>query len=325
MAVYTDINEQELKSWLEEYDVGALLSYRGIAEGIENSNFLLHTTKGQFILTLYEKRVNRDDLPFFLHLMQHLARRGITCPQALSRRNGELLGSLAGRPAALISFLEGIWMRQPRESHCAELGATLAKLHLAAQDFPLHRRNSLAPPDWCSLWQKIGEDANAIAPDREGKLVPEITAELDFVNQNWPHNLPQGIIHGDLFPDNVFFIEDKLCGLIDFYFACYDLFAYDLAICLNAWGFHSDFSYNKAHGQALLSAYHAVRPLEREELAQLPLLARGAALRFFLTRAYDWFHTPVSGLVVKKDPLEYVAKLRFFRQIKDISELGLNS
>jgi len=322
MAVYTDIDERELKDWLASYDVGSLLSYRGIAEGVENSNFLLHTTKGQFILTLYEKRVSRGDLPFFLHLMRHLAAKNIACPQAVARRDGQLLSDLAGRPAALITFLEGIWMRQPAHTHCAALGTVLAQMHLAAQDFSYKRANSLSIGDWRILWQKIGDDANRIAPEREPSLASEIAHELDFLEKYWPHDLPQGVIHADLFPDNVFFIDDRLCGLIDFYFACNDMLAYDLAICLNAWGFDADFSYNRAHAQALISAYHAVRPLDPEELAQLPLLARGAALRFFLTRSYDWFHTPTTGLVVKKDPLEYVAKLRFFRQIDDVGQIN---
>jgi len=321
MAVYTDISEQELQIWLAAYDVGELLSYRGIAEGVENSNFLLHTTKGQFILTLYEKRVKREELPFFLHLMRHLAAGGIACPQAIARRDGSLLSELAGRPAAMISFLEGIWMRQPAPIHCAGLGETLARLHLTGQDFPQLRDNSLSVAGWRSLWQDIHADLNKIAPESEGNLCQEISQELNFLEENWPSDLPQGIIHADLFPDNVFFIGDRLSGLIDFYFACHDMLAYDLAICLNAWGFEADFSYNRGKATALLDAYHKIRPLEAEEREFLPLLARGAALRFFLTRAYDWFHTPTTGLVVKKDPLEYVAKLRFFRQIEHASQL----
>jgi len=323
MAVYTDIGEEELKDWLAAYDVGSLLSYRGIAEGVENSNFLIHTTKGQFILTLYEKRVQRADLPFFLHLMRHLATRDIACPQAVPRYDGGLLGCLAGRPAALITFLEGIWIRQPTPAHCGELGITLAKMHCAAQDFSLTRTNSLSLSDWRPLWQQISADAHKMSPEDEGQIVQEIESELDFMECHWPSHLPEGIIHGDLFPDNVFFIETRLCGLIDFYFACHDMLAYDLAICLNAWVFNADFSLDYARAQALLSSYHAKRPLETREWAQLPLLARGAALRFFLTRAYDWFHTPQNSLVSKKNPLEYLAKLRFFRQIDDMATLGL--
>jgi len=320
MAVYTDIGEQALKEWLAHYDVGDLLSYRGIAEGVENSNFLLHTTKGQFILTLYEKRVCRDELPFFLELMRHLASKGLACPQAVARRDGTLLSDLACRPAALITFLEGIWMRQPAPLHCAQLGSTLAKFHLAAQDFFPSRCNSLSVAGWRQIWQDIYGDVNKIIPEED--LQQEIADELAFLAESWPNDLPKGIIHADLFPDNVFFIGDELSGLIDFYFSCHDILAYDLAICLNAWSFGADFRYHPAKGSALLTAYHQVRPLTKKELALLPLLARGAALRFFLTRAYDWFHTPTSGLVVKKDPLEYIAKLRFFRQIDDAAQLG---
>jgi len=323
MAVYTDIGEQLLVNWLAHYDVGSLLSYRGIAEGVENSNFLLHTTKGQFILTLYEKRVKQDDLPFFLHLMQHLAARGIACPQAVVRRDGSLMAELCQRPAALFTFLEGIWIRQPTPHHCAQLGQALARLHLAAQDFPLSRTNGISVVHWRPLLQATAPDMNKIVSSSGGDLHQEIAHELDFIERYWPNDLPEGIIHADLFPDNVFFIEDRLCGLIDFYFACHDMLAYDLAICLNAWGFNDDFSYNEAKAGALLSAYNEVRPLERREQEQLPILARGAALRFFLTRAYDWFHTPADGLVVKKDPLEYVEKLRFFRQINQVSPFGM--
>jgi len=323
MAVYTDISEQILKGWLSAYDVGDLLSYRGIAEGVENSNFLLHTTQGQFILTLYEKRVKCDDLPFFLQLMRHLAKKGIACPQAIVQRDGTVLSELAERPAALISFLEGIWLRHPEPTHCAQLGTTLAKLHLAAQDFSMSRANGLSLSGWRQIWQDIGSEINKIAPSREGNLQQEMAYELAFIEKNWPDSLPKGIIHADLFPDNVFFINDRLSGLIDFYFSCNDMLAYDLAICLNAWAFNSDFSYNMDKGKALLAAYHALRPLTDKELAFLPLLARGAALRFFLTRAYDWFHTPENGLVVKKSPLEYVEKSRFFREISHATQLGL--
>jgi homoserine kinase type II len=320
VAVYTDITEDDLSSFLTAYDAGTLLSYKGIAEGVENSNFLLHTTKGPFILTLYEKRVDRDDLPFFLGLMHHLAERGLSCPLPLPRKDGALLGELSGRPAAMISFLEGMWLRKPAAKHCREVGRALAKMHLAAEGFQIRRENALSVEGWRPLWDKSAERADEV----ETGLQKEIGQELHYLEAHWPDNLPGGVIHADLFPDNVFFIGDDLSGLIDFYFACNDYLAYDVAICLNAWCFEKDGSYNLTKGMALLDGYESVRPLSDEEAAALPLLARGSAMRFFLTRLYDWLTTPAGALVVKKDPLEYLRKLRFHRAVENPVEYGLS-
>ncbi len=316
MAVYTDITEIDLKHFLAQYDVGELTSYKGIAEGVENSNFLLHTTKDPLILTLYEKRVEKSDLPFFLGLMQHLSERGLSCPLPLPRRDGELLGELSGRPAALISFLEGMWLRKPEAKHCREVGKALAGMHLAGEGFEIKRPNALSLEGWKVLWEKSAERADEV----ETGLEAEITAELAYLEAHWPKNLPAGVIHADLFQDNVFFLGDELSGLIDFYFACNDLLAYDVSICLNAWCFEKDGSYNVTKGSALLEGYCSVRPLSDEEREAMPVLARGSALRFFLTRLYDWLTTPEGALVVKKDPLEYLKKLRFHRQIASVAE-----
>lgn len=316
MAVYTDITETDLKHFLAQYDVGELTSYKGIAEGVENSNFLLHTTKDPLILTLYEKRVEKWDLPFFLGLMQHLSERGLSCPLPLPRRDGELLGELSGRPAALISFLEGMWLRKPEAKHCREVGKALAGMHLAGEGFDIKRPNALSLEGWKVLWEKSAERADEV----ETGLEAEITAELAYLEAHWPKNLPAGVIHADLFQDNVFFLGDELSGLIDFYFACNDLLAYDVSICLNAWCFEKDGSYNVTKGSALLEGYCSVRPLSDEEREAMPVLARGSALRFFLTRLYDWLTTPEGALVVKKDPLEYLRKLRFHRQISSVAE-----
>lgn len=316
MAVYTDITEIDLKHFLAQYDVGELTSYKGIAEGVENSNFLLHTTKDPLILTLYEKRVEKSDLPFFLGLMQHLSERGLSCPLPLPRRDGELLGELSGRPAALISFLEGMWLRKPEAKHCREVGKALAGMHLAGEGFDIKRPNALSLEGWKVLWEKSAERADEV----ETGLEAEITAELAYLEAHWPKNLPAGVIHADLFQDNVFFLGDELSGLIDFYFACNDLLAYDVSICLNAWCFEKDGSYNVTKGSALLEGYCSVRPLSDEERDAMPVLARGSALRFFLTRLYDWLTTPEGALVVKKDPLEYLRKLRFHRQISSVAE-----
>ncbi|WP_343313783.1 homoserine kinase [Brucella sp. BE17] len=320
MAVYTDINEIELAAFLEQYDIGTLTSYKGIAEGVENSNYLLRTTKGTFILTLYEKRTNREDLPFFLNLMQHLASRGLECPQPVVRRDGETISELAGRPAAIVTFLEGMWLRRPGVVHCEAVGRGLAQMHLAGADFSMRRRNGLALADWHPLWELSKPRANTVEPG----LVAEAESDLVYLERNWPNDLPQGVIHADLFADNVFFLGDQLSGFIDFYFACTDILAYDVAICLNAWCFEKDFSYNRTKGAALLRGYNAVRQLSAAEVDALPVLARGAAIRFMLTRLYDWLTVPDGTFVVKKDPMEYVRRMRFHRQIENAAEYGLD-
>lgn len=318
MAVYTDINEVDLKDFLSQYETGELLSFKGIAEGVENSNFLLHTTQGALILTLYEKRVEKNDLPFFLGLMHHLSARGLNCPLPLPRKDGALLGELSGRPAALISFLEGMWLRKPEANHCRAVGVALAQMHVAGEGFEITRPNALSVAGWQDLWQKSEARADEVL---EG-LRPEISKELAHLVAHWPQNLPAGVIHADLFPDNVFFLGDALSGLIDFYFACNDFLAYDLAICLNAWCFEKDGSYNITKGQAMIEGYLSVRPLSEAEVAAMPLLCRGSALRFFLTRLYDWLTTPAGALVVKKDPLEYLKKLRFHQAVDSASDYG---
>jgi homoserine kinase type II len=321
LAVYTDINEIELEYFLANYNVGALLSYKGIAEGVENSNFLLHTESGSYILTLYEKRVNAADLPFFLGLMDHLAQRGISCPLPVHQRSGESIGELAGRPAAIVTFLEGMWMRRPTAAHCRAVGEALAELHLAGEGFQLSRENALSLRGWRPLWK----NASARADEVEPGLAREVEADLIDLEKHWPDVLPAGICHADLFPDNVFFLGPKLSGLIDFYFACNDFWTYDLSVCLNAWCFEKDHAFNLTKGSALLAGYQSRRKLSKDEAAALPLLARGSALRFMLTRLYDWLNTPDGALVVRKDPLEYVRKMRFHRSIKNADDYGLAS
>lgn len=319
MAVYTDVSEDQLKSFLAEYDVGTLLSCKGIAEGVENSNFLIKTTTGFYILTLYEKRVAAADLPFFLGLMDHLSQNGLSCPLPIPRLDGESLGELAGRPAAMVSFLDGAWLRKPQAIHCREVGRAMAEMHVAGADFQIRRENALTVDNWRPLWDGSRTRADEVQPG----LRAEIDQALSDLELHWPQGLPEGVIHADLFPDNVFFIEDSLSGLIDFYFACNDFLAYDVAICLNAWCFEPDGAFNLTKGMALIDGYQSVRPLSAAEADALPVLARGAALRFFLTRLHDWLTTPEGALVVKKDPLEYLRKLRFHRQIGSSVEYGL--
>jgi homoserine kinase type II len=318
MAVYTDVSEDELARFLGSYDLGALLSFKGIAEGVENSNFLVHTERGHYILTLYEKRVAARDLPFFLALMEHLADRGITCPQPVHNRQGVVLGEIAGRPAAIVTFLDGLWIRRPGVKHCAAVGEALARLHLAGQDFGMTRANALTVGDWRPLYAQADGRADSV----QHGLADAIARELDVLEKAWPRGLPQGVIHADLFPDNVFFLGDRLSGLIDFYFACTDTLAYDVAICLNAWCFEPDHAYNVTKGRALLQGYSAVRGLSAAEREALPLLARGSALRFLLTRLVDWLRVPEGALVRPKDPLEYFRKLRFHQSVTSVRDYG---
>jgi homoserine kinase type II len=310
MAVYTDVSDAELTQFMAAYDLGAVASCKGIAEGVENSNFLLATEQGSFILTLYERRVDARDLPFFLQLMEHLATHGFACPTPVATRDGTVLRQLCGRPAALISFLQGLWPRAIQPFHCAGVGQTLAELHEAAADFAFSRPNSLSLDGWSGLLQAMHED---LLDDVEPGLAAELRAELATLRQAWPTNLPQGVCHADLFPDNVFFRDGKVSGVIDFYFACTDAWAYDVAICLNAWCFAADHTWQPDRSRILLEAYQSVRPLEHEERRAMPILARGAALRFLLTRLFDWLNRSPGALVNPKDPGEYLAKLRFHR------------
>ncbi len=319
MAVYTAVTAPELEDFLGGYDLGALLSLKGIAEGVENSNYLLLTERGHFILTLYEKRVAETDLPFFLGLMEHLAARGINCPQPVRSRAGQALGRLAGRPAVIVTFLDGVWIAAPHLGHCAQLGRALAELHLAGADFPMRRPNALSIEAWPRLFATAGARADDVSPG----LAAATEAELAFLRDRWPKTLPQGVIHADLFVDNVFFLGDRLSGLIDFYFACTDAFAYDLAICLNAWCFDAEDRYEIGKGTAMIEAYQAVRPLDAREVEALPLLARGAALRFMLTRLVDWLDVRPGALVKPKDPLEYLNKLRFHQGVAAARDYGL--
>ncbi|MFN4010292.1 MAG: homoserine kinase [Pannonibacter sp.] len=321
MAVYTEVADEDLAAFVARYGIGRLLSFKGIAEGVENSNFLVHTEAGHFILTLYEKRVNPDDLPFFIGLMQHLAMKGINCPQPLETEDGAMLGSLAGRPAAMVTFLDGMWVRRPRLEHCAALGEALAQLHLAGSDFAMTRRNALDVSGWRPLYDGCEPEADTVSPG----LAAELAEELAFLEGNWPKGLPSGVIHADLFPDNVFFLGNELSGLIDFYFACTDAFAYDVVICINAWCFEADGSFNVTKARALLNAYRKIRPFTADEFAALPLLARGAALRFLLTRLYDWLRVPPGALVTPKDPMEYLKKLRFHRSARSGRDYGLSA
>jgi homoserine kinase type II len=321
MAVYTDVADDELRTFIALYDLGEVLSCKGIAEGVENSNFLVTTERGNFILTLYEKRVAPKDLPFFIALMEHLARRGVACPTPVNGRDGIALRELCGRPAAMVTFLAGMWPRRIQPFHCAGVGAALAALHRAGASFGMTRANDLSVVGWRSLLESCLDRASQVQPG----LAAELEAELELLESAWPRNLPTGVIHADLFPDNVFFRGGEVSGLIDFYFACTDFLAYDLAVCLNAWCFEADGSLNVTKARLLLDGYRRARPLTTAELAALPLLARGSALRFLLTRLFDWLNQPAGAMVRPKDPLEFLRKLRFHRDVADLRGYGLDA
>ena len=329
MAVYTEVTDEALAAFLEEYDIGHAVAFRGIAEGVENSNFSLRTTAGDFILTLYEKRVDPAELPWFLGLMEHLAGRGITCPQPVRGRDGNALRRLAGRHAAVTTFLPGVWPRRVRQEHCAPVGTALARLHLAGEGYAPTRDNALGPAGWGPLLGRARESLEATgANGATAALCDELERALGATLAAWPRGgarggLPVGHIHADLFPDNVFFLDGQLSGLIDFYFAATDLLAYDVAVCLNAWCFEPDYMFNVTKARALLGAYGTVRALSAAERAALPVLCRGAAMRFALTRLFDWINTPPGAIVTRKDPMEYIRRLRFFLTAGDGHALGL--
>lgn len=319
MAVYTEISPVDVNTLLASYAIGKLESLQGIAEGVENSNYLLTTSKANYILTLYEKRVNPDDLPFFLELMEHLAAKNVPCPVPIADKNGQVLQILCGRPAAMVSFLQGKATKLPKNYHLQGLGEAMALMHIAGQDFHRQRVNNFSLATWSSMAAALVPRADEV----KFGLGAEIQEQLAFLQESWPKALPSGVIHADLFPDNVFFAGEKLSGIIDFYFACTDFLAYDIAICLNAWCFESNGEFNITKAKVFLSAYHAVRPLSDEEVAALPILASGAAMRFLLTRLHDWLHRVEGALVRPKNPLEYAQKLRFHQGISHPKSYGL--
>ena len=320
MAVYTKVDDLTLETFLSSYDLGEVLSFAGIAEGVENSNYLLRTTRANYILTLYEKRVDANDLPFFMEVMTHLASKGMSCPLPVATRDGNILEVLMCRPCAIFSFLDGTSSQYPNRKKCRALGQNLAQLHLNARGISLNRQNALGPLSWEQLLNSIGQRGNEIAP----KMYYMAQHQLNSILATWPQNLPRGIIHADLFPNNVLFIGDEVTGIIDFYFACEDILAYDIGICLNSWCFEADGSFNITKSRSLLRGYQAVRPLTKAEITAIPVLAAGSAMRFFLTRLYDWLYTPKDALVSPKDPLEYWAILRFHQSVSGVGAYGFD-
>jgi len=311
MAVYTDITDQELEGFLADYDLGAPVAFKGIAEGVENSNFLLETEKGRYILTVYERRARPEDLPYFLDLLGWLADRGYPSARPIGDKAGRTLKTLRGKPAAIVEFMPGLSVRKPTPAHCREAGEGLAWLHLAGEGYAGRRANDLGQPHWAPLFSQHRQAAEDLKPG----LAATIDKDLAELALAWPRSLPGGTIHADYFPDNVFFRTDgRFAATIDFYFACDDAYAYDVAVTLNAWCFEADGSFNVTAAQALIAGYERRRPLSPAERDALPMLARGAAMRFFLTRLADWNATPAGALVRPKDPLEYERKLAVHRE-----------
>ncbi|MCD2324661.1 homoserine kinase [Sphingomonas sp. IC-56] len=309
MAVYTQVSSEALAGFLAKFDAGELVSAKGIAEGVENSNYLVDTSRGRYILTLYERRVAADDLPYFMALLDHLAGKGLPVPPAIKDRSGREIHELEGRPACLIQFLPGVSVTAPSPSQAEAAGAALGTMHAALSDFGLDRPNTMGVDSWQAQFDRCGRDLDAI----EAGLFDRVGRALDRMLARWPRDLPVSAIHADLFPDNVLMLGDTVTGLIDFYFACTDLRAYDLAVTHGAWAFDgSGRSFSPEIGTALLRGYERSQKLSAAERAALPTLAEGAALRFVLSRAWDWLNTPADALVTRKDPLAYLRRLDFY-------------
>jgi homoserine kinase type II len=324
MAVYTDVTDEDLERFLSAYALGEPTGFKGIAEGVSNSNFLLTTTRGRFILTIYEARTESAALPFFVGLMEHLARNGVACPAPIHRRDGAIIGTLGGKPAAIVSYLDGLSVRRPSVAQCREAGIAMARLHLAGAGFAPQRANTLS----IEGWRELVEAALPRTHLFDAALAAPLRAELDHIVAIWPKDLPQGVIHADLFPDNVFFTSGQVSGIIDFYFACNDALAYDLAIGLNAWCFEPDFSYNVTKGRAMTAGYQTVRPLGKREIEAFAVLVRGAAMRFFATRLYDWLAAldlPPGTLVRPHDPRPYWERIRFHQKAVCAADYGLDA
>ncbi len=310
MAVYTQLGPEQVASLLASYDVGELISLKGIAEGVENSNFYMETTQSRFILTLYESRVNPADLPFFYSLLKHLHEAGCKVPRFISDRDGNWLQEVAGRPACLIEFLHGVSVTQPNSRQAFATGKALGQMHSALAGFSDERPNSLGIAAWRPLAEKCTQ---AGLDEIQAGLAQRIRQECDFLEKNWPSQLPVSAIHADLFPDNVLMLGDEVTGLIDFYFACTDVRGYDVAVTHSAWCFSADGStFDAAASAALLQGYSSIFALDVPTRDALPLLLRGASLRFLLTRCYDWINTPANALVTRKDPLAFLRRLDFY-------------
>ena len=321
MAVYTIITDAMIDRLLLQYDIGKHRALTGITQGVENTNYKLETDQGHFILTIYEKRVDPADLPFFINLKTHLAEQGYPCPTPVRANDGHVLQNIQGKSMAIVSFLNGTFTASPEPPHCHAAGAVLADMHLKSAHFDMQRPNALGKQAWRPLIEQIKDD---VAHTDHSDQMPQIENWLTGIEQNWPDRLPQGVIHGDLFPDNVLFDHTTISGVIDFYFACQDMLAYDLAVMINAWCFDQPQRFNPDKAKALVTGYTSNRSLQDDERKAMLVLARGAALRFYLTRLYDWIHTPTDAQVKPHNPDDYWHRLIFLHSMDDPAEIGVS-
>ncbi len=307
MAVYTPITKEKLSSFLKNYNIGTLENYKGVLEGVENTNYKIVTSQDTFILTIFEKRVKKQDLPFFIELQNHLSKKNIKCPSPIPNRNGQHINTIEDKPCVLMSFLEGKKINNSTSYHCHQIGGLTAKIHLHSKDFTVTRNNGLHQKHWKDIFGKCQNSKDS----RYAELYQIIEQELQYLEKNWPKNLPTGIIHGDIFPDNVFFIDKNVSGLIDFYFSCNDFFAYDLAITTNAWCFDKKKSFNKENFDSLSKGYQQHADMSNDEKNHFNTLLRGAAMRFLVTRLHDQLYHPDGAMVVPKDPFEFFNILKW--------------
>lgn len=310
MAVYTIVEMNELQALLEKYDIGKLISCKGIAEGVENSNYFIETDQNKFVLTLYENRTNEDELPFFFNLLDHLHNEGIAVPKFIAAKDGSILQKLSGKPACIIEFLNGVSITSPTVKAAKSTGTILAKMHIALSDYPEGRTNTMGLNSWHEMIDSCTErDVSTL----DKNLYGLIKNELSYLDEHWPDNLPKSVIHADLFPDNVLLMDEEVSGLIDFYFAATDIVDYDIAVTHAAWCFSPDGSvFHKDISDAFLRSYHQINPINDISREYLPILFRGAALRFIISRTVDWINTPADALVTKKDPIAFLRRLEYY-------------
>ena len=316
MAVYTKLEHQEVRQFLEQYNINNFKDYKGITEGVENTNYLIKTSEQDYILTIYEKRVDENDLPFFIKLLSYLSENKFPCPKPIANKNNEKINRIKNKNAALVTFLNGQSKNKITSEECFEIGKITAQLHEITKKFDINRKNNLSIENWDSIFEKTIKQKI----DLDETIIKKTKNYLNFLKDKWPKNLPQGIIHADLFPDNIFFTNNKVSGIIDFYFACNDFFAYEIAICINSLCFDNNSTFNMTKAKNLIDGYTSIRTLSEDEIKYLPILSMGAAMRFFLTRLYDFYHTDNKADVKIKDPFEYLKKIEFHSTIKNFNE-----
>ncbi len=316
MAVYTKLAHQEVEQFLEQYNINNFKDYKGITEGVENTNYFINTLEQDYILTIYEKRVDENDLPFFINLLSNLSENKFPCPKPIANKNNQKINKIKNKNAALVTFLNGQSKNKITSDECFEIGKITAQLHEITKKFNVSRKNNLSIESWQNIFEKTIKQKI----DLDETIIKKTKNYLNFLKDNWPKNLPQGIIHADLFPDNIFFTNNKVSGIIDFYFACNDFFAYEIAICINSICFDNNSTFNMTKAKNLIDGYSSVRTLSEDEKKYLPILSMGAAMRFFLTRLYDFYHTDNKADVKIKDPFEYFKKIEFHSTIKNFNE-----